>query len=35
MTVHSADGDTAVPVALNVWDFALPSTSSLKTNLRT
>jgi hypothetical protein len=31
VTIRSADGDTAVPVALNVWDFALPSTSSLKT----
>ncbi len=31
VTVHSGEGDTAVPVALTVWDFALPSTSSLKT----
>ena len=32
VTVHSAQGDTAVPVQLTVWDFALPSTSSLKTS---
>jgi hypothetical protein len=31
VTVHSAEGDTPVPVQLTVWDFALPSTSSLKT----
>jgi glycosyl hydrolase family 123 len=31
VTVHAADGDTQVPVQLTVWDFALPSTSSLKT----
>ncbi|HEX8907811.1 MAG TPA: glycoside hydrolase domain-containing protein [Anaeromyxobacteraceae bacterium] len=31
VTVHAADGDTQIPVALTVWDFALPSTSSLKT----
>jgi hypothetical protein len=30
VTIHSADGDQAVPVKLTVWDFALPSTSSLK-----
>jgi hypothetical protein len=30
VTVHGADGDTQVPVKLTVWDFALPSTSSLK-----
>ncbi|HVI74218.1 MAG TPA: glycoside hydrolase domain-containing protein [Anaeromyxobacteraceae bacterium] len=31
VTVHGADGDTQIPVKLTVWDFALPSTSSLKT----
>ena len=31
VTVHASDGDTQVPVQLTVWDFALPSTSSLKT----
>ena len=31
VTVHAADGDAQVPVQLTVWDFALPSTSSLKT----
>ena len=31
LTVHAADGDAQVPVQLTVWDFALPSTSSLKT----
>jgi glycosyl hydrolase family 123 len=31
LTVHAADGDSQVPVQLTVWDFALPSTSSLKT----
>ena len=30
VTIHSLEGDTAVPVQLTVWDFALPSTSSLK-----
>ena len=30
VTVHAADGDAQVPVQLTVWDFALPSTSSLK-----
>ncbi|MFL5301751.1 MAG: glycoside hydrolase domain-containing protein [Anaeromyxobacteraceae bacterium] len=30
VTVHAADGDAAVPVTLRVWDFALPSTASLK-----
>ncbi len=29
LTVHSNQGDAQVPVALTVWDFALPSTSSL------
>ena len=32
VTIHTAQGDTAVPVQLTVWDFALPSTSSLKTS---
>jgi hypothetical protein len=31
VTVHAAEGDATVPVTLTVWDFALPSTSSLKT----
>jgi len=30
VTVRSSDGETAVPVQLTVWDFALPSTASLK-----
>jgi uncharacterized protein (TIGR03382 family) len=30
VTLHATSGDVAVPVALHVWDFALPSTSSLK-----
>ncbi|HEX8909630.1 MAG TPA: DUF4091 domain-containing protein, partial [Anaeromyxobacteraceae bacterium] len=30
VTVHAADGDVAVPVQLTVWDFALPSTASLR-----
>jgi hypothetical protein len=30
VTLHSADGDQQVPVKLTVWDFALPSTPSLK-----
>ena len=32
VTVHTAQGDTTVPVRFTVWDFALPSTSSLKTS---
>jgi MYXO-CTERM domain-containing protein len=32
VTLHTAQGETAVPVRLTVWDFALPSTSSLKTS---
>src|SRR5512142_1239137 len=32
VTVHTAQGDTPVAVQLTVWDFALPSTSSLKTS---
>ena len=32
VTVHTAQGDTSVDVQLTVWDFALPSTSSLKTS---
>ncbi|GEJ58525.1 DUF4091 domain-containing protein [Anaeromyxobacter diazotrophicus] len=30
VTVHAAEGDAVVPVKLTVWDFALPSTSSLR-----
>jgi hypothetical protein len=30
--VTSAEGEAAVPVTLTVWDFALPSTASLKTH---
>ncbi|MBI5477621.1 MAG: DUF4091 domain-containing protein [Deltaproteobacteria bacterium] len=30
VTVHSAQGEVVVPVSLTVWDFALPSTASLK-----
>ena len=30
VTVHAANGDVAVPVKLTVWNFALPSTSSLR-----
>ena len=32
VTVHSAAGDTSVSVQLTVWDFTLPSTSSLKSS---
>ncbi len=32
VTVHTAQGDSSVAVQLTVWDFALPSTSSLKTS---
>jgi uncharacterized protein (TIGR03382 family) len=32
VTVHLSGGDVAVPVSLNVWDFALPSTSSLRSH---
>ncbi|HET9599269.1 MAG TPA: glycoside hydrolase domain-containing protein [Anaeromyxobacteraceae bacterium] len=31
VSVRTKDGETNVPVHLTVWDFALPSTSSLKT----
>ena len=31
VSVRTKDGETKVPVHLVVWDFALPSTSSLKT----
>ena len=30
VTIHMDQGDQQVPVALTVWDFALPSTASLK-----
>jgi glycosyl hydrolase family 123 len=30
VTIHAADGDVEVPVKLTVWNFALPSTSSLR-----
>src|SRR5512144_1754479 len=30
--VKSAEGETVVPVKLAVWDFALPSTASLRTH---
>jgi hypothetical protein len=32
VVVSSSDGDTTVPVTLEVWDFQLPSTSSLRTS---
>jgi hypothetical protein len=32
VTVHSGEGDTSVPATLEVWDFALPSTASLKSS---
>jgi glycosyl hydrolase family 123 len=32
LKVASAEGEAVVPVTLSVWDFALPSTSSLKTH---
>jgi hypothetical protein len=32
VTVHADGADTIVPVALEVWDFALPSTSSLRSH---
>jgi len=31
VTVRSAEGEARIPVSLEVWDFELPSTSSLKT----
>jgi hypothetical protein len=32
VTVHVGGSDVVVPVALEVWDFALPSTSSLRSH---
>jgi len=32
VTIHAGEGDTSVPARLEVWDFALPSTASLKTS---
>jgi uncharacterized protein (TIGR03382 family) len=32
VTVHASTGDVRVPVTLTVWDFALPSTSSLRSH---
>ncbi len=32
VVVHASDGDTTIPVSSKVWDFALPSTSSLKSH---
>ncbi|MFL5300346.1 MAG: DUF4091 domain-containing protein, partial [Anaeromyxobacteraceae bacterium] len=32
VTVHVDGGDVVVPVTLEVWDFALPSTSSLRSH---
>jgi len=32
VTVTSAEGEAKIPVSLSVWDFTLPSTSSLRTS---
>ncbi len=32
VTVHTGEGDTSLPVTLEVWDFALPATASLKSS---